>query len=409
MEGISLEELQLAARNHGMPLEALRYPVTPVGLHYLLIHYDVPAVDPDAWRLIVGGLELSLDELRARPAVEQTVTMECAGNGRARLEPRPVSQPWLLEAVGTARWRGTPLAPLLEEAGVPDGTVEVLFTGLDRGIEGGDEQAFQRALALEEAMRGEILLAYEMNGAPLPPQHGFPLRLVVPGWYGMTNVKWLSRIEFLDEPFAGYQQSWSYRVRQSEDEAGEPLQRMQPRSLFVPPGIPEFMTRERTVAAGEVLRPSSSRPASRGPGAAGRSAGTRSPASTSSVHAHATRPATSSRSSRPGTSAATRTTRCRRCASPSRPERQRYRRECKRERHKHDQPAVETQPHDHPSLPSRSAHGRRAPGRRHPSAGGSRRGPRPARATPRAGSRAPGPARRARERGGGRLPVAACR
>jgi DMSO/TMAO reductase YedYZ molybdopterin-dependent catalytic subunit len=252
VEGISLEELQLAARNHGMPLEALRYPVTPVGLHYLLIHYDVPAVEPDAWRLTVGGLELSLDELRSRPAVEHTVTMECAGNGRARLEPRPVSQPWILEAVGTARWRGTPLAPLLEEAGVPDGTVEVLFTGLDRGIEGGDEQAFQRALALEEAMRGEILLAYEMNGAPLPPQHGFPLRLVVPGWYGMTNVKWLSRIEFLDEPFVGYQQSWSYRVRQSEDEAGEPLQRMQPRSLFVPPGIPEFLTRERTVAAGEV-------------------------------------------------------------------------------------------------------------------------------------------------------------
>ena len=253
MEGISLEELQLAARNHGMPLEALRYPVTPVGLHYLLTHYDVPDVAPDGWRLAIGGLELSLDDLRARPVAEHTVTMECAGNGRARLEPRPVSQPWLLEAVGTARWRGTPLAPLLAEAGIPEGTVEVLFTGLDRGIEGGDEQAFQRALPLDEAMRDEVLLAYEMNGAPLPPQHGFPLRLVVPGWYGMTNVKWLSRIEFLAEPFSGYQQSWSYRVRQSEEEVGEPLQRMQPRSLLVPPGIPEFMTRDRTVAAGEVL------------------------------------------------------------------------------------------------------------------------------------------------------------
>ena len=253
MEGISLEELQLAARNHGMPLEALRYPVTPIGLHYLLTHYDVPDVAPDGWRLAIGGLELSLDDLRARSVAEHTVTMECAGNGRARLEPRPVSQPWLLEAVGTARWRGTPLAPLLAEAGIPDGTVEVLFTGLDRGIEGGDEQAFQRALPLDEAMRDEVLLAYEMNGGPLPPQHGFPLRLVVPGWYGMTNVKWLSRIEFLAEPFSGYQQSWSYRVRQSEDEVGEPLQRMQPRSLLVPPGIPEFMTRDRTVAAGEVL------------------------------------------------------------------------------------------------------------------------------------------------------------
>src|SRR4051812_20963740 len=160
-----------------MPLEALRYPVTPVGLHYLLIHYDVPAVEPGSWRRTIGGLEFSLGDLRARPAAEHTVTMECAGNGRARLDPRPVSQPWILEAVGTARWGGTPLTSLLEETGVPDGTVEVLFTGLDRGIEGGDEQAFQRALQLDDALRPEVLLAYEMNGAPLPPQHGFPLRL----------------------------------------------------------------------------------------------------------------------------------------------------------------------------------------------------------------------------------------
>jgi DMSO/TMAO reductase YedYZ molybdopterin-dependent catalytic subunit len=254
-EGISLEELQLATRNHGMPLEALRYAITPVGLHYLLIHYDVPVVEPESWRLSVRGereLVLDLDELRARPAVELAVTMECAGNGRAKLEPRPVSQPWLLEAVGTARWRGTPLRPLLEEAGMGD-AVEVLFTGLDRGVEGGEEQAFQRALPLEDALRDEVLLAYEMNGAPLPPQHGFPLRLVVPGWYGMTNVKWLERIELLDEPFAGFQNVMGYRLRQTEDEEGDPLSRMQPRSLLIPPGIPEFMTRDRTVSAGHVL------------------------------------------------------------------------------------------------------------------------------------------------------------
>jgi DMSO/TMAO reductase YedYZ molybdopterin-dependent catalytic subunit len=238
-----------------MPLEALRYPVTPVGLHYLLIHYDVPVVEPETWRLTVRGereLVLGLEELRARPAAEVTVTMECAGNGRAKLDPRPVSQPWLLEAVGTARWRGTPLRPLLEEAGI-GGAVEVLCTGLDRGIEAEEEQAFQRSLPLEEALRDEVLLAYEMNGAPLPPQHGFPLRLVVPGWYGMTNVKWLERIELVDTPFAGYQNSWSYRLRQAEEEEGVPLDRMQPRSLMVPPGIPEFMTRDRTVEAGEVL------------------------------------------------------------------------------------------------------------------------------------------------------------
>jgi DMSO/TMAO reductase YedYZ molybdopterin-dependent catalytic subunit len=179
--------------------------------------------------------------------------MECAGNGRAHLDPRPVSQPWLLEAVGTARWGGTPLRPLLAEAGPGEGAVEVLFTGVDRGAEGGDEQAFQRALPVEESLRDEVLLAYEMNGAPLPPQHGFPLRLVVPGWYGMTNVKWISEIEVLREPFSGYQQSWSYRVRQTEEEEGEPLSRMLPRSLLVPPGIPEFLTRERLLPAGEVL------------------------------------------------------------------------------------------------------------------------------------------------------------
>jgi sulfane dehydrogenase subunit SoxC len=249
---ISLEELQLAARNHGLPLEALRYDVTPVGLHYLLVHFDIPAVDADEWRLHVDGhvereLELSLEELRSRPAVRERVTMECAGNGRVHLEPRPVSQPWLLEAVGTAEWGGTPLGPLLEEAGLGGEAVEVVFRGLDRGTDGGVEQQYERSLSVEDALRDEVLLAYELNGQPLPPQHGFPLRLVVPGWYGMTNVKWLERITVLDRPFDGYQQRQAYRLRRQEDEEGEPVTRMQPRSLMIPPGIPDFLTRERIV------------------------------------------------------------------------------------------------------------------------------------------------------------------
>ena len=254
MEGISLEELQLAARNHGMPLEALRYPVTPIGLHYLLIHFDVPDVDPGEWSLTVHGereLTLDLDALKERPRQELTVTLECAGNGRARLDPRPVSQPWLLEAVGTARWAGASLRPLLEEAGVGEGAVEVLFTGLDRGIDGDIEQRYQRSLSLGEALSDDLLLAYEMNGQPLPPQHGFPLRLVVPGWYGMTSVKWLTEIEVIHEPFTGYQQLQAYRMRQAEDEEGTPIERIVPRSLFVPPGIPEYFTRDRTAEPGE--------------------------------------------------------------------------------------------------------------------------------------------------------------
>lgn len=253
--GITLEELQLAARNHGLPLEALRDPVTPVGLHYLLIHFDIPAVDAETWRLDVGGLvdrplQLSLAELRARPARTLAVTLECAGNGRALLEPRAPSQPWLADAVGTAEWTGTPLAPLLREAGVRDGALDVVFTGLDRGVQGGVEHDYERSLPLAEALREEMLLAYAMNGAPLPQQHGFPLRLIAPGWYGMTHVKWLRRITALGEPFAGWQQAGAYRLQRHEDDEGEPVTRMLPRALMVPPGVPDFFDRSRRLAAG---------------------------------------------------------------------------------------------------------------------------------------------------------------
>jgi DMSO/TMAO reductase YedYZ molybdopterin-dependent catalytic subunit len=255
---ISLEELQLAARNHGMPLEALRWDVTPVGLHYLLTHYDMPDVDEESWRLELDGLveqprSLSLDDVRVRETVEIAATMECAGNGRALLEPHVGSQPWLLEAVGNALWRGTPLARLLEEAGVREGAVEVVFTGLDRGLEGGEEQAYARSLPLEEALSDDVLLVHGVNGGPLPPQHGFPLRLLVPGWYGMTSVKWLSRITVVDAPFDGFQMRQSYRLRSDEGDEGEPLSRMRVRALLVPPGIPEFFTRARLVPAGECL------------------------------------------------------------------------------------------------------------------------------------------------------------
>jgi DMSO/TMAO reductase YedYZ molybdopterin-dependent catalytic subunit len=254
-EAVSPEELQLAARNHGLPLEALRHDITPAGLHYLLIHYDIPAVDPAAFRLEVGGaverpLSLSLEDLRERERTALPVTFECAGNGRARLSPRPISQPWLTEAVGTAEWAGTPLRALLEEAGVAAGAVEALFTGLDRGFEGGVAQVYERSLALDEALSAGGLLAYEMNGEPVPAQHGFPLRLVVPGWYGMTNVKWLTRIELLREPFDGFQNAVAYRLYDKDGTPGEPVTRMVPRSLTIPPGVPDFLTRERRLEPG---------------------------------------------------------------------------------------------------------------------------------------------------------------
>src|SRR5918994_3969542 len=253
--GITPAELRLAARNHAMPLEALRHEITPPGLHYLLIHYDIPAIDPDRFQLQIAGaverpMTLTLDDLRERERIAEPITFECAGNGRALLEPRPVSQPWLTEAVGTAEWAGIALGPLLEEAGLEPGAIEALFTGLDRGLEGGEAQAYERAMPVAEAFGG--LLAYEMNGAPLPPQHGFPLRLVVPGWYGMQNVKWLTRITLLEEPFKGYQNAVGYRLYDADGEAGEPVTPMLPRSLMGAPGRAHVIARERLLQPGPV-------------------------------------------------------------------------------------------------------------------------------------------------------------
>ena len=216
-EGVSIDELRLAARNHGLPLEMLRHDVSPPGLHYLLVHYDIPTVDPETYRLRVDGavarpMELDLPSLLARHQVTRRVTMECAGNGRARLNPRPVSQPWLDEAVGTADWTGTPLAALLDDAGVLPEAVDVVFTGADHGVERGVEQDYQRALTIADALDPDVLVVHSMGGAPLPPQHGAPVRLVAPGWYGMAHVKWLVRITVLTEPFAGYQNAVTYRV-----------------------------------------------------------------------------------------------------------------------------------------------------------------------------------------------------
>ena len=181
------------------------------------------------------------------------VTLECAGNGRSLLHPRPLSQPWRLEGVGTAEWTGVPLAYLLAQAGVDDDAVEVVFTGADAGIQGGVRQKYARSLPIKEAMRPDVVLAYEMNGRELPPQHGYPLRLVVPGWYGMASVKWLESIQVVTHPFEGFQQAVAYRYQKDADDAGTPVSRIRVRSLMVPPGIPDFFTRSRVLPAGPVM------------------------------------------------------------------------------------------------------------------------------------------------------------
>lgn len=251
------EELGLALRNHQMPLEGLRYDVTPVGMHYTLIHYDVPDTSADRWTVSLAGavrrpLTLTLPDLQSRPAVTLRVTLQCAGDGRALLSPRPLSQPWQYGAIGTAEWTGTPLRPLLEEAGLRDDALEVVFRGADRGIEGLQEQDYTRGFPVEEALRDGVILAWAMNGRPLEPQHGAPLRLVCPGWYGMAHVKWLRAIEVVTRPFQGYQNALAYRYSQDHDDPGEPVTLMRVRSMMEPPGIPDFFTRTRVLRRGPV-------------------------------------------------------------------------------------------------------------------------------------------------------------
>jgi DMSO/TMAO reductase YedYZ molybdopterin-dependent catalytic subunit len=251
----TFEEVALAARNSGMPLEALRHDVTPPGLHYSLIHFDIPLLEAQSWRLEVGGLvqrplALALADLRAMRARTLRVTMECAGNGRAQVSPRYPSIPWVEDGVSTAEWTGVPLREVLGAACLRPGAREIVFQGADRGIDRNVEHSFSRSLVPDEAMHEDVLLAWAMNGDPLPPRHGFPLRLVVPRWYGMASVKWLERIEAADQPFEGVQQAHSYHFRQAAGERGVPCRFMRVNSLLAPPGVPDFYTRRRVLGTG---------------------------------------------------------------------------------------------------------------------------------------------------------------
>ena len=254
----SASEVELAFRCHGLPAEFLREPVTPLGAHFLLIHFDVPQLSAENYAVALGGHVrhprwVPLREMQQRRALTQAVTMECAGTGRATMQPRSIYVPWFREAIGTYRWTGTPLRPLLEQAGLLDGAREVLFTGWDTGVDLGVEHAFERSLPLAEALRDEVMLVWEANGQPLLPQHGYPLRLIVPSWYGMASVKWLRAITVLDRPFQGVEQAQVYRYQQTKGEAGEPVQRKRVNSAILPPGIPDLVTRHRFLAPGRHL------------------------------------------------------------------------------------------------------------------------------------------------------------
>lgn len=194
---------------------------TPVELFYVRNHAPVPEVDPAAFRLAVDGLvrrplSLSLEELRRDfPAVEVPATLQCAGNRRdelIRVRPVPGETPWSAGAIGHARWRGVPLAAVLEAAGVAAGAAHVAFAGMDRVEKRGERFAFGASIPLAKARDPRVVLAWEINGAPLPPEHGFPLRVVVPGYIGARSVKWVGSIRVREAPSDNYYQARSYKL-----------------------------------------------------------------------------------------------------------------------------------------------------------------------------------------------------
>jgi DMSO/TMAO reductase YedYZ molybdopterin-dependent catalytic subunit len=175
------------------------------------------------WRLDVAGLvrqplSLTLDQVKARPRREVTFTVECSGN---------TGLPFFTGGVGNATWAGAPLAPVLQEAGILDRGKEIVFYGHDIGKQTVRDfeltQPFARAMSISEAMDPNVLLCYEMNGAPLDAGHGAPLRLLTPGWYGVANVKWLDRIEVIDTRFAGHFMARDYVTIREEQRDGQPV------------------------------------------------------------------------------------------------------------------------------------------------------------------------------------------
>lgn len=234
--------------NAETPLERQVGVITPAASHYVRDHFAIPA---GPGHLSIEGavrtpLQLELGDIRSLPPRSLVVTLECAGNGRAFLDPPVAGEQWRTGAVGTAEWTGASLRTVLEMAEPLSNAVEVLCIGADTGTPAGagSRIAYERSLPIGEALHDDVLLAYAMNGSDLPPEHGAPLRLVVPGWYGMASVKWLARLRLLERRFEGFFQTERYVV------GDRPLRQMAARAVIAWPREGERLSERPFVARG---------------------------------------------------------------------------------------------------------------------------------------------------------------
>lgn len=257
MSSTRLVTVEAVPYNAETPLSALAEPITPAHLFYVRNHFEAPALDLATWRLIVDGavqrpLTLGLDDLHRLPAHTVTLTMECAGNGRTTLSPQPAGTPWAFGAVSTGRFTGVALRHVLDLAGAEPGACEIVGIGADTGSVDGERRIpFERSLPLALARHPDVLLAWALNDAPLAPEHGSPLRLVVPGWYGVASVKWLVRLQAVLQPFAGYYQQERYvYVDEACTAEGAPVGPMRVRSVIAAPDDGAILTPEATPITG---------------------------------------------------------------------------------------------------------------------------------------------------------------
>jgi DMSO/TMAO reductase YedYZ molybdopterin-dependent catalytic subunit len=218
--------------------------VMPNAHFYVRNHFQIPTLDVATWRLQVEGLveralELGLRDLTSMRSETLVVTLECAGNGRYRLDPPVDGEQWRLGAVSTAEWTGVPLVEVLDRAGIKPEATEIVFRGADHGtVEGRGSIAFERSLSVDTARTSEAVLAYAMNGEALPVQHGYPVRLIVPSWYGVASVKWLAAIEAVSGPCTAYFQAekYWYEIERGDQMVRDPVTLQRVRALITEPG-----------------------------------------------------------------------------------------------------------------------------------------------------------------------------
>ncbi|MFC8510080.1 sulfite oxidase [Streptomyces sp. NPDC057411] len=236
--------------NAQTPSAALTAPVTPAGALFVRDHFGVPDLTPGGWRLRIDGAvrrpcSLGYAELLGLPHTELDVVLECAGNGRALMTPRPPGLPWGQRAVGCGRFAGVPFRLVAERAGIDAAAVEFVFSGADSGTVRGRRTAFERSLPIAVALHPDTLLATRLDGAPLTPEHGAPVRLVVPGRYAVADVKWLVGARAVTEPFAGVFQAEEYVYVDADGRSRGPVAGLRVKSLITAPEPDEDLRRGR--------------------------------------------------------------------------------------------------------------------------------------------------------------------